>query len=137
MRYGFVMVPVRKTDYKVLLKIPFVVANTVKEKDSVGGFISFQMPSFVVLNRSQIRAQHTGQILSRKGHLTFLVLRALAGFSKNNSHVYCQTEIQFTSVLVALLDEDKDTQAVQWAVLSESCLWAPVLQPQMYHTARA
>lgn len=60
------MVPVRKTDYKVLLKIPFVVANIIKEKDSVGSFISFLMRSCVVLNKSQMRAQHTGQILPRE-----------------------------------------------------------------------
>lgn len=67
------MVPVRKTDYKVLLKIPFVVANTEKEKDGVGSFISFQMLSCVVLNRSQVRAQHTGQSLSRERASEILV----------------------------------------------------------------
>lgn len=60
------MVPVRKTVYEVLLKIPFVVANIVKEKDSVSSFISFLMLSCVILNKSQIRTQYTGQILPRE-----------------------------------------------------------------------
>lgn len=48
------MVPVRKTVYEVLLKIPFVVANIVKEKDSVSSFISFLMLSCEFLSDAEL-----------------------------------------------------------------------------------
>lgn len=62
--------------------MPFVLANTVREKDSVSSCISFQMLSCVVLNRSQIRAQHTGQIVSRKRASDILVFELLKVFLK-------------------------------------------------------
>lgn len=92
------MISVRKTDYKVLLKIPFVVANTVKEKDSIGSFISFQMLCCVVLNRSQIRAQHTGQILSRKGHLTFWFFELLQDCLKTILFLMSTVKQKFSSL---------------------------------------